>query len=66
MARIAITGDYYGSGSTVDNYGSAATGSNFVPALYSKKVLRNFYLSTFYNEICNTDYEGEIKNQGDV
>ena len=66
MARVAISGDYYGAGSATDNYGSAASGSDFVPKLYAKKALRNFYLTTFYNDICNTDYEGQIKSQGDT
>ena len=38
--------------------------TKFVPELYSKKVLRNFYESTFYSDCFNTDYEGEIKGQG--
>ena len=38
--------------------------SKFVPELYSKKVLRNFYITTFWSDIFNTDYEGEIKGQG--
>jgi len=37
---------------------------NYIPTLYSKKVLRNFIESTVYADICNTDYEGEIKSQG--
>lgn len=45
------------TGAYVDN-------TKFVPELYSKKVLRNFYLDTFYQDIFNTDYEGEIKGQG--
>jgi len=46
-----ITGSYYDT-------------TKFVPELYSKKVLRNFYESTIYNECFNTDYEGEISGQG--
>jgi len=67
MARTNIlnAGDYYGAGAGVDQYGSAAAGK-VIPALFSKKVLRNFYKDTFYNDICNTDYEGEIKGQGDT
>lgn len=38
--------------------------SKFVPELYSKKLLRNFYESTHFNETCNTDYEGEISGMG--
>jgi len=29
--------------------------TKFVPELYSKKVLRNFYITTVWNEIFNTD-----------
>lgn len=44
--------------------GSYYDTTKFVPELYSKKVLRNFYEGTFYQDIMNTDYEGEIKGQG--
>lgn len=44
---------------------SAAGDVNFVPIIYTKKVLRNFYESSVFSQICNTDYEGEIKAQGD-
>ncbi len=30
----------------------------------TKKTLRNFYITTFYQDIFNTDYQGEIKGQG--
>jgi len=67
MARTNLlnAGDYYGAGPGDDQYGSAAAGK-VIPALFSKKVLRNFYKDTFYNDISNTDYEGEIKGQGDT
>lgn len=29
------------------------------------KILKNFYLSTVYGAICNTDYEGDISEMGD-
>lgn len=38
--------------------------TKWVPELYSKKVLRNFYENTFYHDVFNTDYEGEIAGQG--
>lgn len=44
---------------------SAAGDTNYVPIVYTKKVLRNFYESSVFSQICNTDYEGEIKAQGD-
>jgi hypothetical protein len=47
-----------------NTYASDGT-SKFTPIVWSKKMLRNFYISTVFGEIANTDYEGEIKNQGD-
>lgn len=47
-----------------NSYDSAGT-SKFTPVVWSKKMLRNFYASTAFMEIANTDYEGEIKSQGD-
>ncbi len=52
-----------GVGTDVDY--SAAGDVNFVPIVYTKKVLRNFYESSVFSQIMNTDYEGEIKAQGD-
>lgn len=45
-------------------YASDST-SKFTPIIWSKKMLRNFYETTAFLEISNTDYEGEIKGQGD-
>jgi len=64
MARVAIESGYYGDGVN-DHYGSSSN-TKFIPLLYSKKTLKNFYANTFYNDICNTDYSGEIKNMGDT
>ena len=36
-----------------------------VPEIWSGKMLVEFYETTVLSQICNTDYEGEIKNQGD-
>lgn len=41
------------------------TGS-FIPQLWSNKLNAKFYASTMMTEIANTDWEGEIKNQGDT
>lgn len=38
----------------------------YAPMLFSSKVMRIFTESTICNEICNTDYEGEIKGKGDT
>lgn len=38
----------------------------FIPEIWSGKLLEKFYAATVLSGIANTDYEGEIKNQGDV
>lgn len=38
----------------------------FIPTLWSGKLLAKFYQNTMLSEISNTDYEGELKNQGDT
>jgi hypothetical protein len=37
-----------------------------IPEVWSSKILVKFYQKTVLTEIANTDYEGEIKNQGDT
>jgi hypothetical protein len=39
---------------------------NFIPEIWSGKLIENFYDATVLAQISNTDYEGEIKNQGDT
>ncbi|MBK8583229.1 MAG: hypothetical protein IPL86_15860 [Flavobacteriales bacterium] len=36
-----------------------------IPEVWSGKLLQKFYAACAMAQICNTDYEGEIKNQGD-
>ena len=38
----------------------------FIPEIWSGKLIEKFYAATVLSAICNTDYEGEIKNMGDV
>jgi hypothetical protein len=38
----------------------------FIPTLWSGKLLAKFYQNTMLSEVCSTDYEGELKNQGDT
>ena len=45
------------------NYKS--NGSNFIPELWSETMVAKFYPATYLSEIANTDYEGEIRQQGD-
>jgi len=39
---------------------------SFIPQLWSNKLNAKFYANTMMTEIANTDWEGEIKNQGDT
>lgn len=64
---IAPTGSTLGTSAypfTVAGNTLAATG--FIPAIWSGKLIEKFYNSTVLGAISNTDYEGEIKNQGDT
>lgn len=38
----------------------------FIPEIWSGKMVEKLYLATVFGEIANTDYEGEIKSQGDT
>ena len=39
---------------------------SFIPTLWSGKLLAKFYQNTILSEVTNTDYEGELKSQGDT
>lgn len=59
-----------GSGTTPPIYPSGSTGNGlqaagFIPEIWSGKLVEKFYAATVLSAISNTDYEGEIKNQGD-
>lgn len=43
-----------------------AYAGSFIPTLWSGKLLAKFYANTMLSEVTNTDYEGELKNQGDT
>lgn len=57
----------YPVGGGAANY--SATGANntskFIPQVFSGKLLEKFYNNSIYQDICQTDYEGEIKSSGD-
>jgi hypothetical protein len=55
VARVAGMPDYTNSGA-----------SRFIPELWASKLIEQLYLSTVFSSICNTDYEGMIKDQGDT
>lgn len=56
-AVFPVSGDF----ATNPSYSGA-----FIPTLWSGKLLAKFYQNTIMSEIANTDYEGELKNQGDT
>jgi len=45
--------------------GGANYTGNFIPEIWSAKLVENFYDATVLTAISNTDYEGEIKAHGD-
>lgn len=40
--------------------------TRYIPAIYSKLLVKKYYASTLLTEISNTNYEGEIKAMGDT
>jgi hypothetical protein len=58
-AVFPVTGS--GAFDTTPSYSGA-----FIPTLWSGKLLAKFYQNTMLSEVANTDYEGELKNQGDT
>jgi hypothetical protein len=44
---------------------SPAYSGTFIPEIWSGKMIEKFYDATVLAAICNSDYEGEIANQGD-
>lgn len=46
--------------------GAANYSGNFIPEIWSAKLVENFYDATVLAAISNTDYEGEISRMGDT
>jgi hypothetical protein len=61
IAGAATTPPIYPTGGA----GNTLQASGFIPEIWSGKLIEKFYASTVLAAISNTDYEGEIKNQGD-
>lgn len=57
---VTVSSSPYGGANPTTAY----TGT-FIPEIWSGKLIEKFYASTVLAAISNTDYEGEIKNQGD-
>lgn len=50
----------------VGSAGNGLKAAGFIPEIWSGKLIEKFYAATVLAAISNTDYEGEIKNQGDT
>lgn len=50
----------------VGSAGNGLEAAGFIPEIWSGKLIEKFYAATVLAAISNTDYEGEIKNQGDT
>ena len=57
---VAAGQNYYGAGNGVEGYAG-----KFIPEIWSGKLQQKFYDSTVLSAIANTDWEGEIRDQGD-
>lgn len=44
---------------------SSSTAVEYIPEVWSGKLVEKFYATTVFGEICSTDYEGSIKGYGD-
>jgi hypothetical protein len=62
LAGAGTTPPIYPTGSAQPNPPYSGT---FIPEIWSGKLIEKFYASTVLAAISNTDYEGEIRNQGD-
>ena len=62
LAGAGTTPPIYPAGSLTPTVPYSGT---FIPVIWSTKLIEKFYASTVLAAISNTDYEGEIKNQGD-
>jgi len=63
MATIGSNG--VARASQYTSYASSNTTNNYIPVLFAKKMLKNFYATSSYPLIANTEYEGMIKGVGD-
>lgn len=61
LAASNTTPAIYPSGST----GNGLQAAGFIPEIWSGKLVEKFYAATVLSAISNTDYEGEIKGEGD-
>ena len=62
LAGAGTTPPIFPAGSTQP---APAYSGTFIPEIWSGKLIEKFYASTVLAAISNTDYEGEIRNQGD-
>jgi len=63
MATFPVDATPFPTGSSAPTTPYSGT---FIPEVWSGKLIEKFYDATVLGAIANTDYEGEIKNQGDT
>jgi len=71
MGNLTITNEVFKRDDTVysdttGDLGDVDGAPWYIPRLFAKKVLYDFYKSTVWTDVTNTDYEGEFKKQGDT
>lgn len=71
MAEITMSNEVFNRDTavytdTAGDLGDADGTPNYIPTLYAKKVLYDFYKSTVWKETTNTDYEGQFRSMGDT
>lgn len=71
MPTISMTNEVFGRSTSVytdtaGDLGDADGAPWYIPRLFAKKVLYDFWKSTVWKEVTNTDYEGEFKKMGDT
>ena len=62
----SVTGSDFVSLSGTVHDSAANDTTKYIPTLYAGKLLVKFYETSILGDIANTDYEGEIRNQGDA
>ena len=44
---------------------SPAYSGTFIPAVWAAKLNQKFYMTSTFADVCNTDWEGDVKAMGD-
>lgn len=61
-----VTDAVYGTTGMGGTVAGGTNGMKYIPTLYAGKLLVKFYEASVLSDIANTDYEGQIRDQGDT